>query len=312
MHDGTRGFPIQVNLGFLIQQQSLDRSMTGVARFPQLRVVDKEMSIPFEKAAGMMMEGRSIEQKRPFSVKVFQHKPHSTPPTDLVRKMCEVCWEFGNEPGGRKGGKGGKGDERGGGSVGAYQCPEHTLRTQLMPFLNRRATHQVKLDRAGVETTPLKKATSINLPMRDLTEPGEERLSVTLMDVHGTEVWRETRIVYIDMGNGNDRETPKRESSSCPSTRSTRWNCAESTSSCACSGHGTCSEGIGECSCEPDWYGLDCSHGIRVRNHNQKPHSARTSHCLSLQATSRSGLLPSTVNHRSNVGRAGDQSDIHC
>ena len=109
MHDGTRGFPVQVNLGFLIQQQSLDRSMTSVACFPQLRVVDKEMSIPFEKAAGMMMEGRSIEQKRPFSVKVFQHKPHSTPPTDLVRKMCEVCWEFGNGSGGRKTGKGGKG-----------------------------------------------------------------------------------------------------------------------------------------------------------------------------------------------------------
>jgi hypothetical protein len=98
------------------------------------------------------------------------------------------------------------------------------------------------------------------------------------MDVHGTEVWRETRTVYVERANGDDRETSRREALSCPSTR---WNCPQATSTCACSGHGTCTQEIGPCRCEPDWYGIDCSHGIMVRNRNKKPQSTRTSHRLS-------------------------------
>lgn len=44
--------------------------MTCVCMMPQLRVVDKEMSLSFEEAAEMMIVGRSIVQKRPYSVKV--------------------------------------------------------------------------------------------------------------------------------------------------------------------------------------------------------------------------------------------------
>lgn len=156
---------------------------------------------------------------------------------------------------------------------------------EVTPVLNRRATHQVELSGMGVETAPLRRATTINLPVGGSVALGDSRLSVTLMDVHGTVVGRETRRVYIGGAEGGDRPAGV-AGVSCPSSR---WHCPTAAGPCACSGHGTCMEGSGACTCQPDWYGIDCSHGVIVRDQNPPP---------SEQPPSRRAHVFSVVNQR--------------